>query len=130
MTRLIYTFLLAAALIVGVSGAASAKGPKSTPPGQAKAQAVRNPQATMKRHATLVGTITAIDGLKLTLSVKGRAVQTVTLTDSTVVTNRDDVALVSADLAVGHRVRVKGEWNKSAKTITATAVKDFSLPVK
>jgi len=60
-----------------------------------------------------------------------RANQTITVTASTKFVNRMQVAITQGDIQVGHRVRVKGMWDRTNNTVTdVTNVKDFNLPVR
>lgn len=55
--------------------------------------------------------------------------QTVTVTSSTKFVNRKVETIIQSDIAVGHRIRVKGLWNNKTNIISeVTHVKDFSLP--
>ncbi|MFZ5845611.1 MAG: DUF5666 domain-containing protein, partial [Patescibacteria group bacterium] len=50
--------------------------------------------------------------------VGDRPNQTVTVTSATKFVNRRNGLITKADIAVGHRVRVKGLWNRANNTIT------------
>lgn len=76
----------------------------------------------------VVKSLTANGWVMSTVSEK-RADQTVTVSASTKFVNRKEEAIMQADVAVGHRVRVKGLWDSAANTVTeVTHVKDFNLP--
>jgi hypothetical protein len=81
------------------------------------------------RHGVFLGTIQSIQGNTWSIQTKNRGNQTVTVTGATQFVNRANVSIAQSDCAVGHRVRVKGLWNRQANTITdVTQVKDFDLP--
>ena len=78
----------------------------------------------------VVKSLTANGWVMSTVSEK-RADQTVTVSVSTKFVNRKEETIAQADVAVGHRVRVKGLWDSAANTVTEVAhVKDFNLPVR
>lgn len=84
----------------------------------------------MKRFGTFIGTIKAIDGSTYTLETTQRGTQMVTISSDTKLVNRKEVTIIASDIQVGHKIRVKGMWNKTNNTITQiTHLKDFSLPV-
>ncbi|NCO89240.1 hypothetical protein AUK04_02800 [Candidatus Roizmanbacteria bacterium CG2_30_33_16] len=48
---------------------------------------------------------------------------------SSKIINRTEGIISLADLQVGHRVRVKGLWDRTLKTVSEVSqVKDFNLP--
>lgn len=70
-------------------------------------------------------------GLVMSTNSEKRGDQTVTVSASTKFVNRKEDAITQEDVAVGHKVRVKGLWDKDANTVTeVTHVKDFNLPLK
>jgi len=76
------------------------------------------------------GTIQSLTNSGWVMTTIGRGNQTVTISSSTKLTNRKGQTISQSDIAVGHKVRVHGMWDRTANTITeATAVKDFSLPL-
>ncbi len=86
-----------------------------------------------KKNGTFVGDIKAItdSGFTMTTVSEKREDQTVTLASDTRLTNRRGETISKSDLAVGHRVRVRGMWNSVGNTITEVKlVKDFNLPVR
>lgn len=94
------------------------------------ARAIHN-RSIMKRFGAFVGEITAKTGNTFTLKSVNRNDQTVTVTNTTKYVNRKMEAITLTDVVIGHRVRVKGMWDKSNNTITeVTQVKDYSLPLK
>jgi hypothetical protein len=55
----------------------------------------------------------------------------VTVSSSTKFVDRRGKTIAQTDVAVSHRIRVKGMWDNTNSTITeVTQVKDYSLPVK
>lgn len=85
----------------------------------------------MKRHGVFIGTVSNLSGSTFTLNTVRRGAQTVTLTGSTVCVNRMEQVMSCSDIKNGDRVRVKGLWDVTNKTITeVTKVKDYSLPPK
>lgn len=86
-----------------------------------------------KRFAVFVGDVVSLTSggwVMTTLSDK-RSNQTITVTSTTKFTNRKMETITQADIQVGHRVRIKGLWNRTANTVTdVTSVKDFSLPMR
>lgn len=87
--------------------------------------------SVMKRHGTFVGEIVSISGSTFVMKSVNRGDQSVTVGATTKYVNRKEEMIALADLKVGHRIRVKGLWDKSLNTITeVTHVKDYSLPPK
>lgn len=84
-----------------------------------------------KRFGAFFGTVKSLTGTGWVMSTLRRGDQTVTVSGSTKFVNRKGQTISQADIQVGHRVRVKGLWDRNAHTITeVTHVKDFSLPPK
>lgn len=82
-----------------------------------------------KRFGVFFGTVTSLLGSGWVMDTPRRGSQTVTVGASTQIVNRKEEIILQADVAVGHRVRVKGLWDSINDTITeVTKVKDFSLP--
>jgi hypothetical protein len=76
----------------------------------------------------VVQSLTSNGWVMTTISTK-RDNQTVTINTSTKLTNRKGETISQADIVVGHRVRVKGMWDRANNTVTeVTIVRDFSLP--
>lgn len=91
------------------------------------AKMVRN-LSVQKRKGTFFGTVTSLTAGGFVMQSKIRGDQTVTVGPARIV-NRREQPITLGDIAIGHRVRVKGVWDKSQNTVTsATHVKDFSLP--
>lgn len=92
------------------------------------ARLIRN-LSIMKRHGVFHGDVTAKNSDNFVIDSKQRGSQTVFFTSSAKFIQRNEVAMTYADLQVGHRVRVKGVWDKTLNKITETIqVKDYSLP--
>ncbi len=83
-----------------------------------------------KRHGVFFGTVTSLSGSGFVIEAVRRGTQTVTTSSSTKFVNRKNQSIAQGDIAVGHKVRVRGIWNNLNNTITeVTHVKDFNLPV-
>lgn len=92
------------------------------------ARLIRN-LSIMKRHGVFLGNMTVKNNDNFVINSKQRGDQTVYFTGSTKFVKRNEQAMSYADLQLGHRVRVKGIWDKTLNQITETVqVKDFSLP--
>ncbi len=84
-----------------------------------------------KRFGVFVGQVTAISGNDITLATVSRGTQKVTVSASTKLVSRNMTPIVLSDILVGHRIRVKGMWDRAFNTITeVTQVKDYNLPVR
>lgn len=82
-----------------------------------------------KRFGVFFGTVSNIAGSVWTLESKNRGTQTVTVSGATKFVNRRGQTISQADVAVGARIRIRGLWDNTAKTVTEVReVKDFSLP--
>lgn len=94
------------------------------------ARLVRN-LSIQKRFGVFFGEVKSLLNTGWVMSTKSenRADQTVTISGSTKFENRRGETITQADVAVGHKVRVRGLWDRSLNTVTeVTNVKDFSLP--
>lgn len=95
-----------------------------------KAHLIRN-LSIMKRHGTFLGDVISKDGNTIVIKSKEREEQTVTVISTTKYVMRNMKPSTLADIQVGHRVRVKGVWDKTNNTITeVTSIKNYSLPLK
>ena len=84
-----------------------------------------------KRFGVFFGDILSISGNSIVIKSINRGNQTVTVSSTTKIVNRREQTIAQTDLQVGHRVRVRGMWDKASKTITEVShIKDFSLPVQ
>jgi hypothetical protein len=94
------------------------------------ARLIRN-LSVRKRRGAFFGTITSVSGNTFVIQTLNKGNLTVTVSGTTKLVNRREQSITMADLKVGHRVRVKGLWDKTLSKITKVAeVKDFSLPPK
>jgi hypothetical protein len=94
------------------------------------AKEIRN-ASLMKKWGTFMGNVTSKGTDSFVIESKERGNQTVTVSSTTKFIQRNEKASSFADMLVGHRVRVKGVWDKANNTVTeVTEVKNFSLPVK
>ncbi len=85
----------------------------------------------MKRFGAFIGTVTSKGDGTFVLQSKERGNQTVTVSSSTKFVNRKGETMLFSDMLVGHRIRVKGMWNKTSNQVTeVTEVRDFTLPIK
>jgi hypothetical protein len=76
------------------------------------------------------GTVQSLTGSGWVMTTIGRGNQTVTVSSSTKFINRKGQIIAQSDIAVGHRIRIRGLWDRTANTITEVKeVKDFNLPV-
>ncbi len=83
-----------------------------------------------KRFGVFFGTVTSVLGSGWIMDTPRRGAQTVTVSSNTSIVNRKEETILQADVAVGHKVRVKGLWDSVNNTITEVKhAKDFSLPV-
>jgi hypothetical protein len=84
-----------------------------------------------KRHATFFGTVRTKTDTSLVLTTVNRGEQTVMISSSTKLVNRKMEEIKMSDIQIGHRIRVKGIWDITNKTISeVTQIKDFSIPAK
>lgn len=94
------------------------------------ATSLRN-RSIMMRRGTFIGDVVSKTGNTIVIASKNRGNQTVTVTNTTKYISRTQTTLTLADVVVGHKIRVKGMWDKSNNTITQVSeVKDFTLPAK
>jgi hypothetical protein len=95
-----------------------------------QAEMIRN-MSIQKRFGVFVGDVTAVNGNDITIKSVHRDLQKATVAATTKIVDRKEGILKLTDVAVGHRVRIKGMWDNSNNTITeVTNVKDYTLPVK
>lgn len=84
-----------------------------------------------KRHGTFFGTVSSKASDNFVLKSKNRGIQTVFINSGTEFIGRNNSPISYSDLEVGHRVRVKGVWDRKLnKIIELREVKDFSLLLK
>lgn len=88
---------------------------------------IRN-ESIQRRHGVFFGTVKSLTPTGFVMTTISRDEQTVTVTGAKLINRRGETIGVT-DIVVGHRVRVRGLWDKSLKTVTELKeVKDFSLP--
>jgi len=96
---------------------------------QIKATLVRN-LSIQKRQGTFFGVIKSVNGNSFVIQTAKRGEIVVKVSDTTKLVNRVMNEITFSDLKVGHRIRVKGTWDKANSTLTEVAqIKDFSIPV-
>lgn len=94
-----------------------------------KARLIRD-MSIQKRHGVFFGTVKSISSTGWVMETK-RGDQTITVSSTTKLVNRKEEAITQANIVIGHRVRVKGLWDMTAKTVTSvTHVKDYDLPAR
>lgn len=82
-----------------------------------------------KRFGVFFGNVISVNGNNIIIETVNRGNQTVTVSGTTKFINRKQQNMNQSDVYVGHRIRVRGLWDKSASTIAGvTEVKDFSIP--
>ncbi|MBI5448869.1 hypothetical protein HY948_00975 [Candidatus Gottesmanbacteria bacterium] len=86
-----------------------------------------------KRFGVFVGVVKSLttSGWVMSTVNEKRPDETVVVSSLTKFVNRKEEAIGQTDIVVGHRVRVKGLWDRANNTVTeVTHVKDFNSPVK
>lgn len=84
-----------------------------------------------KRFGVFFGTIKTINNSVWVITTIKKGEQEVTVNSTTKFINRRGETISAGDILTGHRVRIRGLWDKSKNTITEVSeVKDFDLPVK
>jgi len=82
-----------------------------------------------KRYGVFFGEVKSLSDGSFIMSTAKREDQTVTIGSAKLV-NRKEETITLGDIKIGHKVRVKGMWDSSNRTITEVKqIKDFSLPV-
>lgn len=82
-----------------------------------------------KRFGAFFGDVISKSSDSFVMKSINRGDQTVMTNSSTKFVSRNEKALTFADIQVGHRVRVKGVWDRALNKITEVIhIKDFSLP--
>jgi len=83
------------------------------------------------RFGVFIGTVESVSDSGFTFKTVNRDTQTVIVSTSTKYVNRKEMIITKNDITVGHRVRVKGLWNKTHNTVTEVKqVKDYDLPAR
>lgn len=95
-----------------------------------KARLVRD-LSVQRRFGAFIGNVLSLTSSGWVMETNNRGNQTVTVSSTTKFVNRKQEPITKSDILVGHRLRVKGLWDRTNNTITEVAqVKDFSLPLK
>ncbi len=88
---------------------------------------IRNESIQM-RSGVFFGTVKSLTDGGFVMTTIHRDDETVTIGNAKLI-NRKQLVITQADIKVGDKVRVRGLWNNTSKTITEVReVKDFSLP--
>lgn len=94
-----------------------------------QAHLIRN-LSVQKRHGVFMGEVLSLNSDGFVIKSVNRGNQTVVTGSTTKFIARNQTALTFSDVKVGHKIRVRGLWDKSLNKITeVTEIKDFSLPV-
>lgn len=92
------------------------------------AKTIRN-NSIQKRRGAFFGTVLTKGTDSFTIQTLKLSIQTVYFGSAKFV-KRNEEAMTYADLKLGHRVRVKGVWDKTLNEIReVNQIKDFSIPV-
>ena len=84
-----------------------------------------------KYNGVFFGTVQTLNSSGWTMTTVERGNQTVTVSSTTKFKDRKGGTLTQSSVAVGHKIRVRGLWDRNANTVTeVTEVRDYSLPVK
>ncbi len=95
---------------------------------QMEARLVRN-LSIQKRWGVFFGKVTQKNNDNFVMETVKRETQTVYFGSGTKFVNRRGEEITYNDLQLGHRVRIKGVWDRTlSKIIDVEEVKDFSLP--
>lgn len=96
---------------------------------EVNARMIRN-LSIQKRYGTFFGEVKSISGDTFVINSIHREEQAVTIGSAKLI-NRKQEIINKTDILVGHKIRVKGLWDMSNKTVTEVReIKDFSLPIK
>ena len=83
-----------------------------------------------KRFGVFVGQVQTINDNDWVIETASRGTQTVTLSKTVKLYNRKGEAITQTQILAGHRIKIRGFWNKTKNLITdTTTVKDYNLPV-
>jgi hypothetical protein len=95
-----------------------------------EAALIRN-KSIQKRWGVFFGEVLSKEGNVLMIKTLNRGEIKVYVGDSTKIINRREESVSLNNIEVGHRVRVKGVWDRALREIReADEIKDFSLPPK
>lgn len=82
-----------------------------------------------KRWGVFFGEVVSVNNGSLTIKTVNRGDLTIYITSSTKLINRRQEKINLNQIAIGHKIRVKGVWDKTLNEIKETnEIKDFSLP--
>lgn len=82
-----------------------------------------------KRWGVFFGEVISISGNTLVIKTVNRGNLTVYINENTKLINRKQEKITFNQISVGHKIRVKGVWDKALSQIKETEeIKDFSLP--
>lgn len=97
---------------------------------QIKATLIRN-LSIQKRHGTFFGVVKSIGEKSFVIQTAQRGEIIIEVSDTTKLVDRVMDEIVFSDIKVGHKIRIKGVWDKANSTLTEVSqIKDFSIPVK
>ncbi len=86
--------------------------------------------SVQKRQGVFLGKIISLGTNSFVFQTNNRGDLTVTVSQNTKYSKRNDKTISFADLKVNDKVRVKGLWDKQANTITdVTEIKNYTLPL-
>jgi hypothetical protein len=92
------------------------------------AKIVRN-LSVQKRHGVFLGNVSAVFANGFTLTTVSRGAQTANVSATTKYVDRKNQTLTLSNIAVGHKVMIKGLWDSKLNTVSQiTIVRDYSLP--
>lgn len=81
-----------------------------------------------ERHDTFSGSVTSVSSSGFTLQSLARGTVTVNVPSTAVLVDRNGNKILLSSIGVFDTVTVDGMWDRSLTTVTATWVKDYSLP--
>lgn len=87
-------------------------------------------KSIQKRKGVFFGTVKSLTSSGFVVTTIHKEDQTVTFGTAKIIDRKEGI-LTQEDIKVGDKIRIKGVWNSTAKTITETIeIKNFSLPLK
>lgn len=93
-----------------------------------KAVLIRN-LSIQKRYGVFFGDVKSITDTGFVMTTIHRGEETITISSSTKIIDRQEQNIEVKDILAGHRVRIKGLWDSDNFTIKEVVeIKDFSLP--
>ena len=95
---------------------------------QMRAVLIRN-LSIQKRYGVFFGTVKSLSDTGFVITTIRKGEETVIIDPSTKLINRVEDTITVSDIAVGHKIRIKGLWDSLNFTIKEVKeIKDFSLP--